>query len=360
MTMDYYKDFKRERFHDEQLQRVVEILKTQNKIYLFEELIQVPIGSLGNYWYGCNKRDFDVLLEFGNCCILIETKVDSPEGSDKSGWQTSRVYNQYQAKWIEKPNIFIYLTYGLSEFYIKHRDNGTFSNGPHCTAHKHITCAQFQYFLSKAIVECHITDNVIVEWNKWLSFELTKRAQNTEFIQLTNAILSKYKKTLNLTDYPVNRLNLFLPEFTIPFYYDLCQEWNKLDDPTIGKACLYPVGRGYSATFDSILNFSELWWEKPILTCGDLLDANWLYFEFNEDYNLHLKSSVGVPNLNEIKDFILRQSIDLSAGFNAVVENYNQGAHVLFEWDLNILSNSTKENVTNIKNVIANALTILK
>jgi len=357
---NYYKDFKNERFHDDNLIQIMSLIYESNQLGLVEDLLNIGNGTLGNFLNGRRKRDFDVLLEFENCNLLIETKVDSPEGQTNGQWQTERIYQNYHNRWGNKQLHFIYLTYGLSEFYIKKKDDNNYSNGSYNTSFIHITCSQVFNFIESAIDICNIDENRLIQWKNWLQFEIEKRNENTEYLLNVNSILERYKNSLNLTDYPVNRLNLFLPEFTIPYFFKLCTAWNNRNNEGIGKACLYPKGRGYAPSNDSILNFWDLWDNQEYLTCGDILDSNYLYFEFNEDFNLHLKASANIPRLENVKQFITENAQDLSNEFNGIIEDYRQGAFVLYEWDLKILSNQLEENLINIESTIQNAITILE
>lgn len=357
---NYFKDFKNERFHDENLIKLIEELATINKLSEFEELIGLNPGDCGRFIAGYKKRDFDVLLEFQSYNIVIETKVDSPEDRSNNQWQTDRIYENFHNQWNNKKKIFVYLTYGLSEFYIKEKQNGEYSNGAFNTSFRHIKCSQIHNFIEQSINENNIKNDELIIWNNWLRFEISKREQVSEYLKSVNDILVRYKTQLSLTDYPVNRINLFLPEFTVPFYYKICESWNHRNNELIGCACLYPVGRGYSLTNDSILNFWELWQTKKTLTCNGLLDDNYLYFEFNEDFNLHLKATDETPNINEVKNFVNKRAEELRLGFNSIIEDYKQGAYVLFEWDLNILSVSLDINLKNIERIITNAIKVLE
>jgi hypothetical protein len=359
--LNYYKDFKRERFHDDNLIELISILSKSSKLDIFEKTLNLNIGALGSFVSSRKKRDFDVLLEFDNYNIIIETKVDSPEGGNRSaGWQTNKIYNKYNKCWPNKKKIFIYLTYGLSEFYIKKRSDGSFNNGSTNVNFSHLKCNEVQYLIESAINNCSIKDNRLINWNKWLKFELNKRIDNQLYLKDVKTILDRYKKELNLTDYPVNRLNLFLPEFTIPFFFKICDAWNKLNHPKIGKACLYPMGRGSASTNDSILNFSEFWKTQNITMGGLLSTPNSVYFEFNEDFNLHLKTNGNIKNIEEIRTLLEKQHNSLSNGFNSTVEYYKQGAFVIYEWDLNILKNNINTNLNNIESIITNAIIIIK
>ncbi|MCF8302727.1 MAG: hypothetical protein K9I94_05570 [Bacteroidales bacterium] len=357
---NYFKDFKNEKFHDNNLINLIGLLSQNERLDLFENLIGINNGTLGNFIRGKSKRDFDVHLNFENYHVIIETKVDSAEGERNNMWQTDRIFQDYSKNWNNKSLILIYLTYGLSEYYIKIRQDGSYSNGPFSTSFQHIGLKEITNFIERSIEECVIDDYGILTWLDWLKFELTKRDDNQYFLENINNLLIRYKATLNLTDYPVNRLNIFVPEFTIPFYFNLCKSWNNLNNNKIGKACLYPMGRRSSQVNDSILNFWELWNCKQPLTAKGLLHDNSLYFEFNEDFNLHLKAKADVPNLNQLKELISSNRENLSMGFTATQENYRQGTYVLFEWDLKVLSNSIETNVENIRKVIENAIEVLE
>jgi len=354
--MNYFKDFKNERFHDNNLINLVYHLNEVNRIDLFENALGLTVGECGKFIDGRKKKDFDVLLEFENYAIIIETKVDSAEGYN----QTNKIYNKYN-NYYKKPQKFIYLTYGLSEFYIKKRSDESYGKGAENVNFMHWTCSKFSSFLESVIKQTDITNPTFLTWSQWLQFELKKREQNLSYLKDVNSILSRYKSFLKLTDYPVNRLNLFLPEFTIPYYHLICSKWNDLNEKDIGKATLYPLGRGSSPANDSILNFTELW-DKGLLLCNGLLNKNsyGLYFEFNEDFNLHLKANGNTSNINAVRNYITEKKPQLELDFISTIEDYKQGAFVLFEWDLKILEIPIDTTLKNIKSVINNAIKVLK
>ena len=360
--MNYHKDFKNERFHDHNLIRLAGILQTHQKNAILENFLGVDLGALGDFKRGRAKQDFDVLLEYDNYNLIIETKVDSAEGTynNEPSHQTDRIYQKYSRKW-KKKAIFLFITYGTAEYHIHKNEQGDFTNGPFSQHFRHLGCKEMKNLIINSIAACSIKDENITTWSRWLEFEIQKRKDRDAYLHDLDSFLGRYKSFLGLTDYPVNRMTLFAPEFTIPFYSELGQAWNGKNHPVIGRVSLGPVGRIYSTVSDSILNFNELWMNSEhAMTCNGLTEGGNLYFEFNEDFNLHLKCRVRVGNIAEIRAHILNNQDELSAGYSATVEYHKQGAYALFEWDLNLLRNSLDSNLKAIELIIENALRILK
>ncbi len=340
-------------------------LSDQNLTNIFSKHILRTSENLGQLRSAHRKRAFDVLLEFDNHAIVIETKVDSQEsGGFDTEWQTTRIYNTYHDYWPSKKVHFLFITYGLSEFYIKQTDDGNFNNGPGSTSFKHITAEVMLNFTSSSLQQLesnHISEELLV-WKRWLAFEIEKRKKLDFYLENINNLLTEYKSFLGLTDFPVNRMTLHTPEFTVPHYYNIATEWNHKYAGQHGHLSLYRVNRMYTVLGDVILNFTELW-NNESFTFNGLLDPNngFIYFEINEDFNLHLKAMAETRNIEIIFEFIKKNHPKLSIkGINSAVEDYKQGAYVLYEWDLGLLSNNIPEITKNIDLILSTAKPVIR
>lgn len=362
MIENYLSEFKSERTHDRNLIYLMEELRNCQKENLFNDLILRAPEAIGNFLFGRTKQAFDVLLVFEKANVVIETKVDSGEGFYEGRWQTDTIYKNFHKAWPDKPTYFLYLTYGLTEYHIKEREDSNFANGPYSKNFVHVKCHEILNFVQEAIKT--IQPNVkLGAWSQWLEFEVQKEKDNEEYLFHLSKIIEKYKSGLGLTDYPVKRLNLFTPEFAIPLFFKLGTAWNYTNNEKIGRACLYSLGRGYSPVFDSILNFAELLHKKKPLTCGNIIKDNgrYIYFEFNEDFNLHLKVNASVPVIGDIKTFIKKNKLGLTLNgkYKGIEEHFMQGSHVVFEWDFSLLTKKVEEVIPELKEVLENAILIL-
>lgn len=362
MIENYLSEFKSERTHDHNLIYLMEELKSCEKESLFNDFILRVQEGIGNFIFGRTKQAFDVLLVFEKANVVIETKVDSGEGFYEGWWQTAKIHQNYHNAWPDKRTYFLYLTYGLTEYHIKEREDGNFSNGPYSTNFTHVKCHEIVNFVQEALKV--IQPNMKLEvWSKWLEFEVQKEKDNEEYLFHLSKIIEKYKSGLGLTDYPIKRLNLFTPEFAIPLFFKLGTAWNQTNNENIGRACLYSLGRGYSPVYDSILNFAELYHKKNSLTCGGIINDNerYIYFEFNEDFNLHLKVSADVPRIEDVKAFVKKNKLGLTLNgkYNGIEEHFRQGSYVVFEWDFNLLTKKVEEVIPELKEVLENAIMIL-
>ena len=360
--MNYFKDFKDERFHDDNLIKLCKLLHKSGRTDVFERFLGLETNALGSFIDGKRRKDFDVELSYDKYVIAVETKVDSAEGyyEEDETHQTYRIANKYNSRW-KRPIIFLFITYGTAEFHIYKNQNGEYKAGPYSNHFKHIGCGDMHQLVNDAISTTEIKEKRLLTWRDWLTFELKKRSQRDLYLKDLNSILERYKETLHLTDYPINRLNLFTPEFTMPFYNELCLAWNNLEHSLIGKAVLYPIGRGYSPVSDTILNFHDLWYNDQVrMTCNGIADTGSLYFEFNEDFNLHLKCTPKEKRFEEIRAYAEANTEQLNCGFAGIVEYHKQGAYAIYEWDLKLLSNTLEQNLTSIETVISNALRVLR
>jgi hypothetical protein len=109
-------------------------------------------------------------------------------------------------------------------------------------------------------------------------------------------------------------------------------------------------------------------WNNTSLTFSGLIETeNAIYFEFNEDCNLHLKCCADEETdtkIDSLREFVSNRSAELSleGKYNAIPESYKQGNYVLYEWDLGILDKigQVASIVEMMSEIIGNAVNILK
>jgi hypothetical protein len=101
----------------------------------------------------------------------------------------------------------------------------------------------------------------------------------------------KYLSVANEADFTPTRIGFHAPELAFPVFARILDAWRTTSYcERYGRLALYPVPRKVLPV-DSVLNWWELWRERPSLTVGGLLRGHnrALYLEMNEDFNLHLK-----------------------------------------------------------------------
>lgn len=238
----------------------------------------------------------------------------------------------------------------MSECYIK---NYTFKIGPCSSRFTHITLDRMIDFLKDALKLVPQRG----DWSEWLS-QLTKeqnKRKNYKPILETYANFRKsYLSVANEIDFPPHRSFLGVPELAFPLFAEIADLWNRNSTYTskYGRVTVYPVPRNRQIS-DSVLNFTELWFnprKDNIMTCGGLIpysEENRFYFEFNEDFNLHLKINLDDANLAKtIQRFIHNQASLFSIkGVKGSPVEYFQEVYVFCEWDVDLLGNLSSLNV---------------
>lgn len=118
--MNYFENFKNERFHDNNLLELLNYITSKDKYDVIKKFMLINLDDIGEYQTGYRKKDYDVHLEFKHAVICVETKVDSSENAydENPYYQTQRIHRNYVKKY-KKATFFRYITYGASEFYIK-------------------------------------------------------------------------------------------------------------------------------------------------------------------------------------------------------------------------------------------------
>ena len=351
--MDYFINYKNERYHDNNLIKLMEYISSKGNTSLFSEGLNLELPNVGEYKYSQIKKDYDVHLDFEKAIICIETKVDSCENEYKSKlrYQTQRIYNKYKGMYSRK-TFFRYITYGASEFYVKRNEDNLFTVGPYSTGFKHIPLLNIIRMIEYSGVLKESKYHELNEWYFYLNYEYKKREKYLQLLSKINEFRKLYIGNSGLTDWPNNRINICIPEIVLFFYSRIAKEWNVSKfAKKLGGVSVYPVGR-LGKVDDAILNFRELWENNTYTLNGLIKYSNALYFEFNEDFNLHLKCKYDSKIENKI-DIIRKfiqdhdEKLSIKRKYNSIIESYRQGAYVLYEWDLDIL-----DNINNISKIL--------
>jgi len=343
--MTYFNDYKNERFHDSNLIALVVYAVSKGKSNLCAKYLLLDSPDIGSYVSGCTKRDYDVHLEFEKAIICIESKVDSyeQEYDDKYPYQTQKTFRKYSHAYPQK-TYFRYLTYGASEFYIKKNESGQFSTGPFSRNFKHVPLLNIVTLIKESGALEDKQQEAIQEWYRYLTYEQSKRQQYIDMLRLIRAFRELYIGDSGLTDWPNNRVNICIPEVLLYYYSQIGQAWNtSTQRQRLGGVTVYPVGR-MGKVNDAILHFHELFEQSSFTLGGQIKKKNAFYFEFNEDFNLHLKCiscAETDKKIDAIYRFIEehRRDLSLSGKYNSIAEQYKQSTYVLYEWDLAILDN---------------------
>lgn len=366
--MSYFEDYKSERYHEKNLLQLIEYLDSHGKHAIINECLALSLPEIGKYISGFRKRDYDLHLEFEHAIICIATKVDSSENEydDQPYYQTEKIYANY-SQLFEKDTFFRYITYGASEFYIKRNEAGLFSTGPYSRHFKHISLSAIHRMIKISGILEEDDYSEIKRWKAYLEYEIEKRQNYFNMLKKIREFRLLYIGTSGLTDWPNNRINICLPEILLFFYSLIAHAWNLSDQKELfGGVTVYPVGR-IGKVNDAILNFSELWDNTTLTFNGLIKTENAVYFEFNEDFNLHLKccaADESDANIDALYEFVANRSSELSLNgkYNAIPERYKQSTYVLFEWDLGILDkiDNIDSIVAMISEIIGNAVEVLK
>jgi|GEM_PF-2298452 hypothetical protein len=372
-------NFRNEQEHDWLLVGLVRDLDQTGRLDILSRhlLNGKTIGKLEN---AQRRRLFDVELTFENLSVIIETKVDSAESGggkwNAEAWQTERIFTESQQHAYLKPDrVYLFVTYGTSEFYIKDERNG-YQKGPGCTQFKHVKLEDMIRFIKDCLEQKVVTAGnkySIKGWYDELEQELEKRKAVKEFAQLFAQFRSRYLSIHSDIDFPPHRTDISLPEIAFPLLAELGQIWN--DDPKfnepLGHVTSYPVSRA-QRVHDSILNFTELWGKPSLapLTCGGrskIRTDGWnpIYFEINEDLHLHMKIMDGEGIEEGIRGYVEKCSMQLGSVAETPAKGspcfYKQGSFVVFEWDFGMWDNVFDLTVVaiNLKQVLSQACRIL-
>jgi len=359
-------DFSSEREHNELLVSLIRELGEIDRLDVFEQrfLNGRQVGKLRWAKFEPYGRLFDVELCFDLLRCVIESKVDQDEsGADSPLWQTERIYQKCRAISCSEPKDeeYLFITYGSSEFYIKKATSGRVGSGPACQFFRHIGLEQVAEFVRSAIDVVKSARLPICQFQEWLDLlehERDVRRNAKALLRRLAAFRRDYLKIRHDLDFPAKRMCVRLPELAFPVFAELATIWNSSAEACrLGRVTVYPVSR--NGINDSVLNFTELWAGElgTYMTCGGTLccgpgKPQLLYFEVNEDFNLHLKLNLRKDKdpqiwrqteqrVVQVKQYVHDRDRQLQSpthGVRGRTEYYVQGSHVLYEWDFGLLS----------------------
>ena len=349
-------NYRNERYHDEQLICLVRQLNDNDQLRILEGPFSIE-DRLGELKRAKHRRPFDVELTFPPLSIIVETKVDSDEGGrwDKE-WQTEKIVRESSScGYLEAQKEFRFITYGTSEFYTK-PDCKPYEAGPASPEFVHIGL-ECMINLVESATEVLPPCEKRNEWVRLMKIEREKRSKSIQLLRVFSEFRNHYLDIHCDNDFPNNRFVFCTPELAFPALSQLAQKWNGSEyGKKFGKLALYPIPRMSPSVPDSVLNFWELWQERPAPTIGASIVGNGdprrrLYIEINEDFNLNLKTQN--PDLESDKRQRIWEHLDCiewkRLNSKGRPRNYTQAVLALYEIDFGFL-----KNLSNMPQVVSN------
>lgn len=331
-------NYRDEQTHDWLLIGLAKDLNRINRVDLLSTAF--GIGDLGHLERAKRRKPFDVELTFSNISIVVETKVDSDEGGrwDQT-WQTIGIANNADTLGYLKDNkVFIFLTYGTSEFYTKPYQQGAAS-----PQFKHIGLDSMIDFVGSTV---SLPLQRLDEYQKWLSLMRIEKQKRNNAVYLLQSFSSFRKQYLDIhgdIDFPNNRFTFCAPELAFPVLNRLVLEWNYSQHAKeFGRVSLYPVSRMSPPVHDSILNFWEMWDSGTPVLGTSILDKREasFYFEINEDFNLNLKlDSETLDDKTKNNTWDRLNKAQWPSFVKGHPRQYKQSTYVLYEFDFGFLQN---------------------
>ncbi len=252
-------------------------------------------------------------------------------------WQTERIANQAPLLEYLRGNqlIFLFITYGTSEFYTKPYHTGAAS-----LEFRHIGLNCMIDLLEHAIPVIPQPEKY-QEWLRLMHIEKEKRISAITLLSSFSNFRTQYLHIHGENDFPNNRLIFCAPELAFPVLHLLSQQWNASEYfKEFGRLSLYPVGRRSPSIHDSILSFLEMW-DTGTPSLGTIVinngQHNPFYFEINGDFNLNLKTEENLDQNAKNQVWNHMQAANWPDFVNGCCRDYRQGASVLFEIDFGLL-----------------------
>lgn len=336
--------FRYESDHDERFMKLIEALQRATRLDLLEQHLGLP--TLGPLKGIRRRKAYDVHAEFAHRSLIVETKVDSDENNRWEAidvpdvWQTERIASQHAAEC----DCCLFITYGFSEFYTK--PPVRYDPGPASARFKHITLDMMIDLLRAA--QAALPGAVAADWLPALEIEQQQRAAAARHLGAFDEFRRHYLDIGGTPDFPLGRVGFNGPQIAFPVFAQILKAWNQSSHAqSYGRLALYPVGRGASLPADSVLNFWELWSGLEPLTLGGAVpaDERAVYFEINEDYNLHLKLD---GHMDHYIDAVRAAARDRLTGLRPArvsrPESHKQGAFAVWEWDIDLPRLAPRDN----------------
>ncbi|MGI4953304.1 MAG: hypothetical protein ACRYGM_15990 [Janthinobacterium lividum] len=329
-------NFRDERQHDKLMMALIKGLDSAGRLDVLEQKLGLP--TLGTLKSLRHRQAFDVEAVFRERKLMIETKVDSDEGGrwaaidNSAAWQTNRL-----KALATNGDVCLFVTYGFAEFFTKWFDFGSAAGTSQV---HHVTLDAVIALLELALPL--LSDPLLDEWLLVLRAEQLKRKAIPELLAAFALFRRRYLQISGDVDFTRTRIGFNAPEVAFPAFARVLDEWRKSHFcKRYGRLALYPVGR-MMLPVDSILNWWEFWHSGDLLTLGGLLptEPRGLYFEVNEDFNLHLKFRAELPQHVEQVRAEVANRFSTVAWPSAVVANrpecHFQGTYAVWEWDLDL------------------------
>lgn len=217
-------DYKHEKDHDDLLISLVKNLNTRGQLDIVGQAFNIE-NNLEQLTHAQRRKVFDVELTFSNLSVVIETKVDSDEdGRWEEEWQTDRIVRKTRdLSYLRRDKIYLFITYGTSEFYTK-----PYKAGPASSDFKHVGLDRMIELVDSAVrVLPEDTAEKYQEWLRLMKIEREKREKAVELLQYFSTFRTQYLTIHDENDFPRNRFLFCAPELAFPVLGSLAQQWNE-------------------------------------------------------------------------------------------------------------------------------------
>ena len=181
-------NYRNEQAHDWLLIGLVKELNSIGRIDIVSDTFGT--GNLGHLERAQRRQPFDVELTFSNLSIAVETKVDSDESGrwGNQTWQTIRIANDAQSlRYLKQDLVFLFITYGTSEFYTK-----PYKSGAASPVFKHIGLDDMVIMVDSALKLPLQRLNEYQEWLTLMRTEQNKRKESIRLLQLFSDFRNQY------------------------------------------------------------------------------------------------------------------------------------------------------------------------
>ena len=219
-------NYTHEKDHDKCLISLVKALDREGQLDIVRQEFQIE-NNLEQLKHAGSRRNFDVELTFSNVSVVIETKVHSDEGGRwpeewPEEWQTDRIVRETRddLSHLRGDKIYLFITYGTSEFYTK-----PYEAGPASSDFKHVGLDRMIGLVDSAVrVLPKDTAEKYQEWLRLMKIEREKREKAVELLQYFSTFRTQYLTIHGENDFPRNRFIFCAPELAFPVLGSLAQQ----------------------------------------------------------------------------------------------------------------------------------------
>jgi hypothetical protein len=253
--------------------------------------------------------------------------------------ETNRLFKQAQ-----KGDVCVFVTYGFAEFFTKPFDFGAAAGASRV---RHVKLDDMIGLLEKALPI--INNHPLNDWLTALQTEQHKRRAMHDVLVAFAKFRRAYLGIAGDVDFTPTHVGFNAPEIAFPAFAHLLEEWRASRHcQKYGRLSIYPVER-QSLPADSILNWWELWRHFPPLTVGGILPADGdLYFEVNDDFNVHLKLGHASDELAQAVRNEVARRLGSAPKPPALIasrpEFYKRVVYAVWEWDIDLPAIIYKDN----------------